>query len=224
MTSDVDGTLSCVRSTASVGHPCLGFTLERERSKRGLEASSKSNSRCEGAGHHPAAEKRTPSTQAKAACRRTGRGRSVLRNTLMEMAAMSVRAAFARRTTSGNPAQMFVMERAQVLVAVDLSQNAISKLGMILLPVQGACGLHDALPRKGNDTLRLAFLGVEAEPKPRRDLLQGDHESVVSLGKTRRREEYRQRWKEKHGKSGSQGKTTAARLAAKQRRVKSDLH
>ena len=67
---------------------------------------------------------------------------------------------------------MFVMERAQVLVAVDKSQNAtvtILKLGMILLPVQGASGLHDALPRKGNDTTPpCLFFGVEAEPMPRR--------------------------------------------------------
>ena len=55
---------------------------------------------------------------------------------------------------------MFVMERGQVLVAVDQSQNAtvtILKLGMILLPVQCASGLHDALPCKGIDTLRLAL-------------------------------------------------------------------
>ena len=38
--------------------------------------------------------------------------------------------------------------------------------------------LPDALLRKGNDTLRLAFFGVEAEPMPRRDLLQGDHGST----------------------------------------------
>ena len=76
---------------------------------------------------------------------------------------------------------MFAMERAQVLVAVDGSQNTtvtILKLGMILLPVQGASGLHDALRRKGNDTLRLDFFGVEAEPMPRRDLFEGDHDSA----------------------------------------------
>ena len=45
---------------------------------------------------------------------------------------------------------MFVMERAQVLVAVDKSQTAIVtvlKLGMILLPVEGAPGLHDPSPK-----------------------------------------------------------------------------
>ena len=124
MTSEVDGTLRCVRSSASVGPLGPGVTLARARSKRDLGALSKRNSRYEGSDHHPAAEKRTPSTQAKAACRRTGRGRSVLRNTRMEMAAMTV---------------------------------TMLKLGMILRPVQGASGLHDALPRKGNDTLRLAF-------------------------------------------------------------------
>ena len=47
---------------------------------------------------------------------------------------------------------------------------------MILLPVKGASGLHDALPRKGNDTLRLAFF--EAETMPRCDILEGDHDSA----------------------------------------------
>ena len=101
MTSDVDGTLSCVRRSASVGPRGPGFTFARERSKRDLGPLSKSNSRFDGADHQPAAEKRTPSTQAKAACRRTGKGRSVLRSTRLEMAAMTVRAAFTRRTTSG---------------------------------------------------------------------------------------------------------------------------
>ena len=94
MTSEVDGTLSCVPELRIRRLPGAGFTSARARSKRDLEASSKNNSRCEGADHHPAAEKRTPSTQAKAACRRTG-------NTRLEMAARTVRAAFARRTTSG---------------------------------------------------------------------------------------------------------------------------
>ena len=76
---------------------------------------------------------------------------------------------------------MFVMERAQVLVAVDQSQSAIVpvlKLGMILLPVQGASGPHYALPRKGNGTLRLALFSVEAEPMPCRNLLQEDHDGA----------------------------------------------
>ena len=166
MTSDVDGTLSCVRCFASVGPPGPGFTLARARSKRDLGALSKINSRFDGAEHHPAAEKRTPSTQAKAACRPTDRGRSVLRNTLGNGRNDRARC-FRTSNHLWEHAQMFIMERAQVLVTLDHSQ--VTKLKLAL------ASPGRVLPRKSDGTLRLPFFGIEAEPMPRRNLLQGDH-------------------------------------------------
>ena len=65
-----------------------------------------------------------------------------------------------------------------MLVAVNQPQNAlvpISELGVVLLPVQGTLSVHDALPCKRDDTLRLSLLCVEAEPMPCRHRFQSDH-------------------------------------------------
>ena len=51
--------------------PGPGLTFGRARSIRDLGALSRRRSRCVGADHHLAPQKRTPSTQAKAACRLT---------------------------------------------------------------------------------------------------------------------------------------------------------
>ena len=77
-TSEVEGILSCFRAPRPWDHPGPGLTFARARSCRDL---SRRSSRCEGADQHPAAKRRTPSTQAKAACRLMGRGRSVVRKT-----------------------------------------------------------------------------------------------------------------------------------------------
>ena len=66
---EVEGILSCLRSSASVGPRGHGLTLANARSQRDLGAFSRCTSRCVGADHHPAAERSTPSTQVKAACR-----------------------------------------------------------------------------------------------------------------------------------------------------------
>ena len=68
-----------------------------------------------------------------------------------------------------------------MLVNVDQSQNAlvsISELGVVLLPVQGTLGRHDALPRKRDDTLRLSFLCVEGETMPCCYRFQRNHDGT----------------------------------------------
>ena len=70
------------------------------------------------------------------------------------------------------------MECAQVFVAVNQPQDAlvsISELGVVLLPIQGTLGIHDALACKRDDTLRLSLLCIEAEPMPCRHRFQNDH-------------------------------------------------
>ena len=103
-------------------------------------ALSRRSSRCVGADWHPAAEKRTPSTQAKAACRLTG----------LEMAPMTVLAASERRTNSG------ILHRClswSVPRCLQLSTNRRMPLSQYRswawsLPTQGAPGLNDLSPRK----------------------------------------------------------------------------
>ena len=171
-TSEVEVTLSCYRSSASVGPspPSPGLVFARARSNRNLGAMSKRSSHCVVADHHPSAEM-------------SGRGRSVLRNTRLERAAMTVRAALARRTISG------ILHRClswSVPRCLQLSTNRRGPLSTYRSWAWSSCHSRAWLASimlfhpKGNDTLPLTFLGVKAEPMPCRNFLQSDHDGAFS--------------------------------------------
>ena len=64
------------------------------------------------------------------------------------------------------------LKSVKKLAIVGLAKVGLAKVGHDpskcprLLPVQGTLGVHDALACKCDDTLRLSFLCVEAEPMP----------------------------------------------------------